>query len=168
MSQDQFSTLVTRIRLVCGAVFFIVLIGCGISLTADKMQRDTFRAKALHAKGVVTQVEEATQQAPRFKQTYVTSETISFQFDIESQTVDAREFFSGDTTFFVGQPVPILYQPDNPTDALIAVNEDNEKTSDIVRFLLLAMGVLMGVLLFVPLQQPFQNPGQETNSQRRL
>lgn len=127
------------IQMGCGCLLLIALLLGTVIALLGKHEADHFWDNGVRVEGRITSIDsEISRSRARGR---IVGETVRFWYPVGEQTFHHYQRFSYDTSFYPGQPVPVIYLPNTPWTAEILVDKSIDP------FIVLVTGIGILVLL---------------------
>jgi hypothetical protein len=108
----------------CGLYALGILFLFTLALIFAKIQADHFWDGGVHVEGVVISVDNETIHQGKYgNKAKNSSERVQFEYLVNGQPFRHRQLFSYNTSFYVGQTVPVVYLPNAPWTAETLVDK---------------------------------------------
>jgi hypothetical protein len=108
------------IQIGCGFFILLAIFTAAFLLVFAKIQANHFWGDGVRVEGVVVAVDAQTfPQSVSASKKKIIGENVQFEYLVDGQPFYHRQHFSYDTSFIVGQKVPVIYLSNHPWTAEI-------------------------------------------------
>ena len=155
------------IQIGCGVFILLGLFTAAFLLVFGTIQADHYWGDGVRVEGIVVAVDAQTfPQSISSSKKKIIGENVQFEYLVDGQAFYHRQHFSYDTSFIVGQTVPVIYLSNHPWTAEIQMNTSVEDHSLLFLIFGPCLSIGIGALLFRrdPRKKQKRKPHEESLS----